>query len=623
MTDVIPYSFDGHIINGLNVENGVTYKATLEKPYGLPSVNITTSSRPSRWPLVTAVRRESAALTPLAITIEDGNLNMAVTSLHLWFSPEDETPKRFVIRDADSGRPRYIEAICRSLEQVPSTAGRMFVALLAIHDDVRFRAATKDTETWGVTASGQTKVITNQGDDYAFPILTVTPTASKTGGYGYKQWMPVEWVYTGAVVDYPTDIVRAAFNTAALVSGGKMQADGDDLRVYQDGSEIPRWLGNFNTSTTRVWCNLDWQPSQATTLKVPIASGDAALTLDAETDISGFPASGILLINNEAFVYTSKNDSIKRFLGVIRAAKGTTASDHSASDVIKWIQHDLWIVYGNATAINPGYSTANGRPRFNPDVSTNDMWSFEDHWGNDSAYWSSRWVSTVLNQASAGFSDTYAYLRTYDEPGLSNGTVTMKLSHELGISRANFLDVGVYSYNANPSSWIGYIRNPSGNLYTITAPTAGSTEQTQTYDSGTFGTPVPWIDIYHFADDEDTWVYLRDLDVYLNSSNTPNALSSFSEDGNYDLVATITNQETGDAISLTFNMELNQDVVVDTREKTVVYTLDNSSQFQSLVLSSTRRNWLPLQPGTNTLLFEDAGTNALTIGIEFEKRYFF
>jgi phage-related protein len=121
---------------------------------------------------------------------------------------------------------------------------------------------------------------------------------------------------------------------------------------------------------------------------------------------------------------------------------------------------------------------------------------------------------------------------------------------------------------------------------------------------------------------EYAYVECDDVTVNLDSSNTPTATIG-AEQGNYELACTITNETTGDAIQLNFSMELNEELEVDTDEKEVVYLANNSRQMQALTLvGGVRREWLPLQPGNNTLRFDDTGTTGVTVTITFEKRYY-
>jgi hypothetical protein len=70
-------------------------------------------------------------------------------------------------------------------------------------------------------------------------------------------------------------------------------------------------------------------------------------------------------------------------------------------------------------------------------------------------------------------------------------------------------------------------------------------------------------------------------------------------------------------------MGLNDELEVNTDAKTIIDLSDNSSQFQARKLvEGARLQWLPLAAGENTLSFTDAGTNGVTITIDWEQRYY-
>ena len=86
---------------------------------------------------------------------------------------------------------------------------------------------------------------------------------------------------------------------------------------------------------------------------------------------------------------------------------------------------------------------------------------------------------------------------------------------------------------------------------------------------------------------------------------------------------TITNNTTGDVIEINFTMEQNETLEVETDLKTVIYDKDNSNQFNTLTLTGgARRDWLKLQPGSNTLQWDDVGTGNMTITVSYEERHF-
>lgn len=67
-------------------------------------------------------------------------------------------------------------------------------------------------------------------------------------------------------------------------------------------------------------------------LEVDILAGTT--TIDANTDIDDFPASGIIKINDEFISYTSKDNGARQFLGATRGEKGSTPSAHDAGSEI-------------------------------------------------------------------------------------------------------------------------------------------------------------------------------------------------------------------------------------------------------------------------------------------------
>jgi hypothetical protein len=107
--------------------------------------------------------------------------------------------------------------------------------------------------------------------------------------------------------------------------------------------------------------------------------------------------------------------------------------------------------------------------------------------------------------------------------------------------------------------------------------------------------------------------------VYLNTSEVPTVMGC-GEVGNYSLEATLTNTTTGEAITISFVMDLNETLTVDVDEDTVTYDKDGSSQRQAVEPDSVRDRWLRLAPGANTLQFDDTGTVAVTLTTTFRKR---
>ena len=635
-------SYDGH-----NINDGTNYSTTLITRPRLPQTKAQLVKRTGRWPLVSGLKRPGVKLT-LQIIVGDNDPEGLLDDLCRWFDPEDETPKKLVVEDDDGSNDRYVYAICEALQ--PSQKRHIQIATLAVHGDVRWRSTTETTDEWNITASGQTHVVANVGTDDAYPALKIKPTAGK-GGYAYKRWIPIRWRVSSAANNYPVDICNADLDTAALVTAGKMQADGDDLRVHVDGVETDRWLSGMNSANTKVWVNLNWQAQQEATLAAGILAGDTVETLDVNEDISGFPSSGVLMIDSEAFVYTGKNNSLKRFTGVIRAAKGTAADDHDAGADVWWVQHDIWILYGNASATAPSVND-DYKPAFRLPVSSNSGWAYlfnEDDgscWGEDDGLragaWAWMWVDgesqfKTIPRDPGHSSDPWEGVGISVCENGDYGAGRVYLSNVCGITSISIPE-GVARAYSPLSAWDARIQSkmPTGSWtdeYSIPAPSSpGTWEQWSRNETLQSGATSVGLYLYEPSDGPgaEQIIYLSDdsselgdeVYVYLNSSYIP-VLIIGDEQGNYSLECTITNETTGDAITLDFTMELNEDLEVDTDAKTVTYLKDGSRQLQALeLIGGARRDWLRLLPGNNTLKFEDPGTAGVTVTITFEERWY-
>lgn len=121
--------------------------------------------------------------------------------------------------------------------------------------DPVWRSVTPNTDSQNITADGQTWTLTNNGTHDALPIFTITPTSANTNTWNYHKRIILRNPMTETAIPagYWYDITNGGLDTATLVSGGKMQSDGDDVRVVFRGQDIPRYLQSFNTSSTKIW----------------------------------------------------------------------------------------------------------------------------------------------------------------------------------------------------------------------------------------------------------------------------------------------------------------------------------------------------------------------------------
>jgi hypothetical protein len=504
------------------------------------------------------------------------------------------------------------------------------VSTLAVDGDVRWRSRD-GARFWRVIAATGSFVVNNDGDDDAYPILYITPKTAKTGNtWAYKRWIPVKWLPTVAATSYPVDICNAGFDTATLTTA-KMQADGDDLRVWVDGVEVNRWLDAMDSANTKVWVNLNFQASQTATMAV-IGNTDGT-TLTATSDITNWPSTGILYIDTEAITYTGKSSADKTFTGCTRGAKGTTAATHLVGATAYWIQHDVWILYGNSGASAPTVDD-NYKPAFELDHSTNTSWVYEVFGENDGlrpASWTFEYteVATKYTANHATNADPWSeigFTTQYSHSGAGR-LARWSLLNPCFITNANFTNGEYYrTSTTDPLLRIqSYIGGSWVNEASINTPTADAwTAWTQNEAIGASATKVGVMADYSggcgVADSLSAEA--ADVTLTLNSSYTP-VIVIGAEQSNYDLAVTLTNSTTGDSIVVALTMQLAQTLAIDSDAKTITLLADNSPQMQALTLTGgVRRDWLRLAAGNNTLSWSDTGTVSVEVEVLFDRRYF-
>ena len=610
--------------DGNNINDGTNYLAIPNADfYGLPDINANLGRRLGAWPLVGSVERLGHEIH-FDIYIRNTPTATYQKQLMQWFDPEDESPKQLIGSDSGGGNNRYIEAICTALDEVPFSAGLHYVVTLVLNGDVRWREVTASTQSWAVTATADTEAVTNSGEDDAYPIFEIQPTTNKSVGYGQKRWVIIRWKVDKAATKYPMDICNNAFDSAAEIAGGDMQADGDDLRVEVDGIEVDRWLDDINTNNTSVWVNLDWQPKQEATLNGAISDSDTTITINE--DISGFPVQGILHTQSETITYTGRNVTDKQFTGCTRGAKGTSAAAHADAAAIYWVQHEIWLLYDNSTVSAPTVD-ADNKPAFELASSTNTFWDYTSFGENDrlrAAQWeriptdgSPIFYGGNQGAAATPWVELGLFCNSYRDKAL------VKISNPCGITNANFETAEAYTTDMD--SWNCYMRTDDGTvLFTFAQPTVEESWQAVANKDQAVSPSAQWVGIWLDTLFTNTVqkVEWSNVEITLDSSYTPASIIG-GEQANYQLEATITNETTGESIQVAFIMELNQELQVNTDSKLVVYLKDNSNQYQALTVDGgPRQDWLALQPGSNTLRLDDVGTGNLTIGLEWEERFY-
>jgi len=630
-------TWDAHAIN-----DGTNYKSGFSPAdvWGLPVARVASVARSGGWPVYGSLERDPVEFS-IFIAIEDSsNIRALRAQLMRWFDPEDGTPKQLIITDDGAANPRYRECTCQSIRPVHSGdvgARDLFRAVLVVSGDVRWRSTSTTTDIWAITASGDTNVVANAGDDDVYPVYKIEPTTGKGTGFLYRCWVPIKWLSLNAGPQYP---LMAIMDTATPVAAAKMQADGDDLRVLIDGIETNRWLNDMNDATTDIWFNVDFIRAPALVLKTTIAGAGAIASIEFTdaVELALMPDRGIVLIENEAFTYTERDLVGGAVTGVTREAKGTTIAGHAAGLTCYWIQHDIYIVYGNAALAAPTTDDAY-KPIFELALSTNTNWYCANFAVNIPAradigkVRSGSWIptdgSSILNNCGvySAAQKTWANIVsvagayrcgdgitcfsqgwTFENPcGIVNATwvggekrcedITEFLVHLRYWVRGDswWSEQGDVAAPAVPNNWEAWTDGP----------------EMADWD------PADAIGMYLYLYNSEVGVSLVDVDLY--AAEVP-VVTVNAEQGNYELSAVLSNNTTGEAIEINFVLDLNSELEIDTYDKVVTWLEDDTRQQQVVELDSARRTWLRLQPGNNTLEFTDVATGNVTLTTTWEDR---
>lgn len=620
---MIPLSWDGNT----QVNDGTNFAAYfVGQELGLPKVDVNRVPRHSAHPLLGGITRQG-----LDLMMEVEVLGGSADTLRAWFDNEDATPKLLVVTDENGTNARYWRAMCS--EFMPTNSPYIYLVKLAVHGDVRLRNVTPTAQSWNVTSSGATVVVNNGTagvNDDAYPIITFTPRSYATGANSYRRFVTVRWRTSAAATRYSVDVVNAGLDTRPSDTNFA-SATGDDIRVIVDGVEANYWLDGVNTTTTSVWVNLDWQPMQEATLAASMGTGSVT-TIRVNQDILNFPAEGLLEIDSELFTYSGKDNGLRQFTGVARAARGTSAASHSVAATVRWIQHDIWIEYGSTSLAAPAIDDSL-KPMFDLGTSSNTSWDYNE-FDQDGATRAAAWAFANVKFMTRYGGNQTAAANPFVEMGIQDDCADRgqtqieaywSLFNPCGIVSANFQN-GEYYYSRTGWTTIRIRSSISGGSYTTnyTVPVSVKDAWTAWSQNATLDTGARYVQ-FHMSgaarSTKRTRVEVADVTVALDSSYTP-TVAIGAEQTTYRLQATVTNETTGEAFGLDFGMDLDESLEVNTDTEEVTFLADDSAQYQALdIIGENRKRILRLQPGANTLRYEEDGLVDVDVDIEFERRY--
>jgi hypothetical protein len=183
--------------------------------------------------------------------------------------------------------------------------------------DPHWIALTEDTET--KTFSSANDLAMSLPIETAIarpPTIEFRPTVQRASGTSTAGWKyrTVEEVAndTGRAmvnVAYPLDLG----DTATKVAAGKMQADGDDVRIIRDGKEVARTLVGMNTADTTAWIVIP-NLADGETAEYEVWYGNSAAT--TPTTLTGTSAPAIVLADSTINLLSYAVDDVSGSAGL-------------------------------------------------------------------------------------------------------------------------------------------------------------------------------------------------------------------------------------------------------------------------------------------------------------------
>lgn len=625
-------TFDGHAIN-----DGTHYAAIIpEDAPLLAQVSANAVRRSQNYPVFSGKVLEGIKL-PVVISIRGGSLD----ELKTWFDNSKNRLAALVAADG-SAESWYLMATPVAMD----ADGPLSVTVVLYVPDPAWRSVTEYSASWAVTADGQTKTISNGGMLDAYPKFEITPGAGGSGGYRYRRFVEVVNRAAGKPLDqYPIEIT-GGLDTATLVTAGKMQTDGDDVRVVIDGVEVPRWLAGMNTSSTKIWTVISLAPPQTLSLGVAIPSSGAVGEITIKTSSANdaalrkLPTAGIVKIDTEYFTYNGVDVKLRKLGGVQRAAKGSGMAAHAVNASVIWIEHDMWLIYGNSAAEAPDQDESR-KPVLDLTNSTNGTWVYAGLFADGAKQRAGRWTG-VVNSSTGKQSLVYTATEGAEADPASVMGCEANIWYKAGRAQGESALISWMLYNPCGFASIeasgkkrragtsypgtaGLQRSGNGASWTTvwseSSPvSAGSWVAWSRTAANLYAQPFARFLLYgalKAAEGEQAQFEVGNVTAVLTSTTTP-TVNLGSEAGQAWQDILITNQTTGEAISLTVSAQTGGVITVDSDQKTV--DVDGQNQIGSLALSSARRDWLRLVSGTNTLRLNTSNTPDLNIVVKWRKR---
>lgn len=587
-------------------------------------------------------------ILPLKIEVINGTFS-ALTNL---FNPYDTEPHTLVAYDGSAYWS--VDAVTKTISQQDfnSMMVSVYIADPTWKTSSSGGTASYNTDTWNITASGQTRSITVSGNQQARPVFSVSPTSARSGGYGFKRYVAVINSKVTQYID-ALDLTDGGLDTAALTTA-KLQADGDDLRIIYDvsGQEVFRWFGRsgIDTADTGVIVNVSLPPRISLTLDTAIAGSGAITQIKVQNTAANIAALSQLAAQSykvlaiefgtgdeEFFTYTGVNVNSLLITGVTRAQKESSMAAHSTGNEIVHVSAGYWFMYGNSAATAPSTddtfkplydlpSFSNGtrsQTEFQDPANPNRLgqWrgAFQSNKGV-SIYSATEYTFSGGVVTSMGMRVAPYYVGAVLRAG--SGRTQWSLKHPAGITNVSSTGKTYRGGSSFPSIVAAsFLTSPFDNGYTDiwTESSPGTAGVWGTITHNNISVPSAAQDSQFFfrmegqvgTADVMAAFEINSVTYGLKSANLPQ-ISFGAEINNNHADFRITNTTTGQWLEVHYPVPVGSHVIIDT-ELLNCYLLEDGSDIPILLDDESRSDWLLFDTGANILSYTETGAVAVTV----------
>lgn len=363
-------TLDGH---DLNDTTNYTTKAVPEGWSEAPEKDITI--QPTAWgPGLPTIARPGTRTLTLLVSCNGATPEVGRRNLLQWLKVGQveggDSPHTLVITDSTFAEALTVTCFCQSAQ---FEANVLYLTLVCA-DPIKYGAYSTlahDGASGSWSGSARSLSIPNTGDTDMPLLIRAAP-----GGTLATRNRVYVTLYNRLSIPLTGRWMRLTWDHQTNVGASRSQADADDVRVYVDGKEVPRYVQDANTATTKVWFKVDLPayrraylnngPSVSPNL---IANTDNAPFEIRLSTAGGWPSRGYLLIDSEVFAYKRVTGSSVLVQITRRACWQTSAANHGYAAAVIHLPHEVVMQFGDLTATAPTYTTP--APAFLLDTSTN------------------------------------------------------------------------------------------------------------------------------------------------------------------------------------------------------------------------------------------------------------